>query len=202
MERAVVEALYRAADEPHGEPLRQALPLEPACWDKLERNEQQRIVAALVERVAYDRRLQQGRIQLRHVAGTEIVIRAGKPPLVRQTPPEHLEKAEAVPPLQGPIPRITKLLALAVRFEELLRNGTAKDYADLARLGGVSRSRITQVMQLRELAPVLQERILDIEPRLGTVINERALRGIGALVDWREQIKKFDQICGRRGAAQ
>ena len=47
------------------------------------------------------------------------------------------------------LPRITRLLALAGRFEGLLQEGTVRDYADLARLGGVSRARITQIMSLR-----------------------------------------------------
>jgi hypothetical protein len=51
---------------------------------------------------------------------------------------------------------------LAVRFEGLLREGTVRDYAELARLGGVSRARITQIMSLRNLAPVIQERILEL----------------------------------------
>jgi hypothetical protein len=38
------------------------------------------------------------------------------------------------------LPRITRLLALAVRFEGLLRDGTVRDYAELARLGGASRA--------------------------------------------------------------
>ncbi len=70
-----------------------------------------------------------------------------------------------------------------------------KDYADLAQLGGISRSRITQVMNLPQLAPVLQERILQLtgEPSVGP-LNGRALRQIGRIVDWREQIARFDQI--------
>lgn len=51
-------------------------------------------------------------------------------------------------------------MALAIRFEELLTSGTVKDYADLARLGGVSRARITQIMNLRLLAPDIQESLL------------------------------------------
>jgi hypothetical protein len=128
-------------------------------------------------------------------ANQEVIISAGNEPLVRQTPPVAKEKTAALSVMAERIPRIAKLLALAVRFEELLRNGTVKDYADLAQLGGISRSRITQVMNLRQLAPVLQERILQLtgEPSEGPW-NERALRQIGSIVDWREQIARFDQI--------
>jgi hypothetical protein len=53
--------------------------------------------------------------------------------------------AQAPPPPEvsragSGLPRITRLLALAVRFEGLLREGTVRDYAELARLGGVSRA--------------------------------------------------------------
>jgi hypothetical protein len=87
-------------------------------------------------------------------------------------------------------------MALAVRFEELLRQGTAKDYADLARLGGVSRARITQVMNLRNLAPVLQEKILSLpqDHSENSKLNECALRRITGIVDWREQLRQFEQV--------
>jgi hypothetical protein len=87
-------------------------------------------------------------------------------------------------------------MALAVRFEELLRQGTAKVYADLARLGGVSRARITQVMNLRNLAPVLQEKILSLrqDHSDNSKLNECALRRITGVVDWREQLRQFEQV--------
>lgn len=48
----------------------------------------------------------------------------------------------------GSIPRIARLLALAIRFEELVRNKTLRDYAELARHGRVTRARMTQIMKL------------------------------------------------------
>jgi hypothetical protein len=57
----------------------------------------------------------------------------------------------------GSIPRIARLMALAIRFEGLLRDGTIRDYAELARLGRVTRARMTQIMKLLLLAPDLQE---------------------------------------------
>jgi len=60
----------------------------------------------------------------------------------------------------GRLPRVTKLMALAIRFEELLKQGTVKDYAELARLGGVTRAFVTQIMNLRLLAPDIQEKLI------------------------------------------
>src|SRR5947207_15746398 len=60
----------------------------------------------------------------------------------------------------GRVPRVAKLLALAHRFEGLLLEGAVKDYAELARLGQVTRARISQVMALLGLAPDIQEQVL------------------------------------------
>lgn len=79
---------------------------------------------------------------------------------------------KAAPP--DPIPRIARLMALAIHFEGLIRQGLVKDYADLARLGGVSRARITQIMNLLNLPPWRQEELLfSTERRL----SEREMRG-------------------------
>lgn len=64
----------------------------------------------------------------------------------------------ALPP--GRIPRISRLMALAHHFERLVVTGVVKDYAELARLGMVSRARISQIMNLLLLAPDIQESIL------------------------------------------
>src|SRR5215211_7835889 len=60
----------------------------------------------------------------------------------------------------GRIPRVTRLLALAHRFDGLIREGVVGDYAELARLGHVSRARISQIMNLLLLAPDVQEAVL------------------------------------------
>ena len=45
------------------------------------------------------------------------------------------------------IPRIARLMALAIRFEGLLEEKTIQDYTELAHLGRVTRARMTQIMQ-------------------------------------------------------
>jgi len=99
-----------------------------------------------------------------------------------QPPPEPVVEP-------GTVPRVSRLMALAIRLDRLLREGVVKDYADLARLGGVSRARITQIMNLTLLAPDIQEDLLFL-PR--TVrgrdpISEPHLRHIAAIPDWRKQ---------------
>jgi osmotically-inducible protein OsmY len=72
-------------------------------------------------------------------------------------------------------------MALAIKLEELLNDGTVRDYADLARLGGVSRARITQIMNLRLLAPDIQEKLIFHE-RVHSAKDTVKLRDLQAAV--------------------
>jgi hypothetical protein len=93
------------------------------------------------------------------------------------------------------IPRIARLMALAIRFEGLVRDERIRDYAELARLGRVTRARMTQIMKLIHLAPDIQERILFLPPIQG--LNERNLRRIVSRIDWDEQRRMFQKIIVR-----
>lgn len=98
----------------------------------------------------------------------------------------------------GNIPRVSRLMALAIRFNRLLGEGVARDYADLARLGGVSRARLTQLMNLTLLAPDIQEELLFLPrtTRGRDPIGERMIRPITAILDWRKQRKLWAEITG------
>jgi hypothetical protein len=77
---------------------------------------------------------------------------------VRRTSPSP---APAPTPVEaGRIPRVARLMALAIHFDDLLRQGLARDQADLARLGQVTQARMSQIMSLLNLAPDIQEAIL------------------------------------------
>jgi hypothetical protein len=87
-------------------------------------------------------------------------------------------------------------LALAIRFEGLVERGELQDYADLARLGYVTRARITQIMNLLNLAPDIQEELLFL-PR--TVrgrdrICEKDMRPITTVPYWQCQRKMWKNL--------
>ena len=90
------------------------------------------------------------------------------------------------------IPRVARLMALAIRFEGLLHEETIRDYAELARLGRVTRARITQIMKLLHLAPDIQDQILFLPFIAG--LTERTLRPIVCRIDWDEQRRMFQKI--------
>jgi hypothetical protein len=77
-------------------------------------------------------------------------------------------------------------MALAIKFQDMVDRGEVRDYADLARLGYVTRARITQIMNLLNLAPDIQEQLLIAAPSTANIC-ERHLRGIVDSPDWAEQ---------------
>ena len=93
----------------------------------------------------------------------------------------------------GPaVPRIARLMALAIRLDGLLRAEELRDYAEIAHLGRVTRARMTQIMKLLDLAPDIQEQILFLPHLKG--LNERNLRPIVRRIDWKEQRAMFQKI--------
>ena len=96
----------------------------------------------------------------------------------------------------GRVPRVSKLLALAIRMEHLVGAGRVADYAELARLKDVSRARITQITNLTSLAPDIQEALLFL-PRVHSgrdLITERQLRPIAAELDWARQRELWSNL--------
>jgi len=121
---------------------------------------------------------------------------AGRREVLPGEAPEGLDLPE------GAVPRVAKLMALAIRCEEIVRRGDVADYADLARLGHVTRARMTQIMNLLNLAPHIQEEILFL-PRTTKGrdrIGERDLRPIAAVADWRVQRRMWEALLLNRTA--
>jgi len=102
----------------------------------------------------------------------------------------------SAPPSRPRIPRIARLMALAIRFDTLIRDGEVSDQAELARLGLVTRARMTQIMSLLNLAPDIQEQLLDlpIVDSSRAVITERTLRPVVAELDWEAQRAKWERL--------
>jgi hypothetical protein len=119
---------------------------------------------------------------------------------------EQTVKAPVVTPNPS-VPRITRLMALAVKFEGLIDQGVVRDYAELAKLGQVSRPRVTQIMNLLNLAPDIQEEILSWahEPPGRVRIRETSIRTLSSEVMWnrqRDQWKHwFANIKGREAGS-
>jgi hypothetical protein len=100
----------------------------------------------------------------------------------------------------GRAPRVARLLALAHRFDALLRQGVVENYSELARLGHVTPARISQVMSLLFLAPAIQEEIL-FWPRVARgrdPFRLADLQPIARVVDWKTQQMLWVALIARR----
>lgn len=99
------------------------------------------------------------------------------------------DKPIMAPPGRGKVPRISRLMALAIRFEDLVRTGEVEDFAAIAELGQVTRARVSQIVNLLNLAPDIQEDILFLPAVAGDrdAISEREVRQIAVEADWRLQ---------------
>ena len=85
--------------------------------------------------------------------------------------------------------RISKLMALAIHFEQMLKDGDVEDMSTLARYGQVTRARMTQIMNLLLLAPDIQEKLLNL-PQTTSGRDSVILRELQALAlqpDWTTQ---------------
>jgi hypothetical protein len=95
-----------------------------------------------------------------------------------------------------PVPRVARLLALALKFEELIDSGQVSNYAALAQLAKISRSRVTQMINLLNLAPDIQEAILFLGPEEAQrrEICEPSLRKLTATLLWFEQREQWRRL--------
>jgi len=100
------------------------------------------------------------------------------------------ESDESKPALER-IPRIARYMALAIHFEELIRQGIVADFVELARLGHVTRARVTQIMNLRLLAPEIQESLLFTSRSLDP-IGLRMLQRVASEKCWKKQVRLFE----------
>ena len=104
---------------------------------------------------------------------------------IRRNGIKHLADGAAAKKPSGRVPRIARLLALAHHCRNLVRKGVIINQSELAHYGQISTTRMSQIMWLDNLAPDIQEAILDL-PR--TVcgrdpILERDLRPIAKTHD-------------------
>ena len=120
----------------------------------------------------------------------------------RSSPPMRRRTAGAGPScsLAPPLPRITRLMALAIRLDGLLQAQPELDGEELARRAHVSRTRITQILNLLSLAPDIQEQLLWLPPlaRGRETLTEKSLRRLAGEYLWERQRVHFAPLLAGR----
>ena len=101
--------------------------------------------------------------------------------------------APAAPEVPRRLPRVTRLLVQAHRFQRMIDQGMARDLADLARQLGLTRARVTQIVNYTLLAPDIQEEILHLPPieRAKDRLSEHQLRTVLREPLWSEQRRRW-----------
>jgi hypothetical protein len=96
----------------------------------------------------------------------------------------------------GRVPRVSRLMALAIKFERLIREGEVRNHCDIAEAGQISRARLSQIMRLTELAPSIQEELLFLPKIVAGPdrITERSLRQVAQSIDWDRQRRQFEEL--------
>jgi hypothetical protein len=92
-------------------------------------------------------------------------------------------------------------MALAIHFDHALASGRLRSQSDLARAGQVTRASLSQIMNLCNLAPDLQEELLFLKPYFSgrAPITERQIRPIAAEPNWEKQRRRFKKLIGSAG---
>jgi hypothetical protein len=106
---------------------------------------------------------------------------------VRHGRRKRLDVAPPPSPVVRPA-RVALMLALAHKVQEAIDTGKVPDRADVARMLGFTRARITHLLDLTLLAPDLQEQVLELVAVDGVEpMSERMLRTVGSAGSWTDQ---------------
>ncbi len=104
-------------------------------------------------------------------------------------------RGDPKPPPEPKTPRVVELLRKAIEWKTLLESGKIASQAEIALHEGVTRARVTQIMGLLRLAPVIQEQILAMhDSSRRPQITERVLRPIGVITPYRDQLREFHKF--------
>lgn len=110
--------------------------------------------------------------------------------------PKSRNRVLSAEPARRPA-RVALQLALAHRIQEAIEAGEIRDQAEAARLLGVTRARVSQLLDLTLLAPDIQEQLLNGD---ATGLSERVLRSVSRIEDWNGQRQALMELALRPDA--
>src|SRR4051795_4379341 len=100
------------------------------------------------------------------------------------------------PPELQRVPALSRMLALAITCQKLIEEGTVASFEELVPLTRLSRSRLSQILLLANLAPAIQEQLLFLS-KLGSAPDRlflKDIRHILPVLDWRQQAALFQSV--------
>ena len=99
------------------------------------------------------------------------------------------------------LPRITRLMALSIRYERLIKQGLITRHIELADLAGIGRSQASQIIRLRLLAPDIQEWLLDLPEteKSEDPVVWSDIHPLTRIASWHEQHRRLQQLLAKKG---
>ena len=143
-------------------------------------------IRQVLERLSYDFVTRQASVLLRDGSRFAYIVPVTKRRVSRKASQEKLRR----------VPALSRTMALAITCQRLMEEGTVTSYEELARLSGLTRGRLSQILLLANLAPEIQEQLLFL-PKVGNGpdrIFEKDLRPILQVAEWHEQAKLFRSV--------
>ncbi len=191
----IEQALFREINQLGSDPLwpkiKHALRLHPAEWSSLPAAFQHNVLDQFVESVRYSHASDEVLLTLRAVfvelnlnpQVSILVYKDASGKRYRPAADAHQER----------LPAITLSIAMAIRFERMLEQGEFRNLTEIARHAGVSASRVSQILRLRNLAPPIQERLLRMTAE-SPYISELVVRRISDQLEWNKQAELFSKL--------
>lgn len=99
------------------------------------------------------------------------------------------------------LPRVTRLMALSIKYEHLIHKGLVSSHEKLADLAGVDRSLVSRVIRLRLLSPEIQEWLLNLPEREAgrDPLDWTELRPLTRIISWEEQRRELNRLLAPKG---
>ncbi len=188
IEHALLRKIDRLAGDPLWPKIKHALRLHPAEWSSLSAAFQHSVFDQFVESVRYSHATDDVLLTLRAV-----FVEPDQNPQVSITVYKDASGKRYRPAAdahQERLPAIALSMAMAIRFERMLEQGEFSNLTEIARHAGVSTSRVSQILRLRNLAPSIQEHLLAMTEESPN-LSELAVRKIADKLDWSEQVRLF-----------
>ena len=97
--------------------------------------------------------------------------------------------------------RVTRMMALSIKYEHLLSKRLVDSHGELAGLAGADRSVISRIIRLRLLAPDIQEWLIHLPEQNpgGDPVGWTEIRPLTRIVSWEEQRRKLKRLLVSKG---
>ena len=94
------------------------------------------------------------------------------------------------------LPHITRLMALAIKYDRMISRSTVERHCEIAELAGTSRSLISDIVRLRLLSPDIQEWLLNLpeQERDDGPLSRAQLRELTRISSWEQQRIQLHRI--------